>query len=89
MNIATRERCGMCHRISSVGFSVPDEVWKAAVHQHWQNDILCLQCFISQADEKLLPWDREIAFYPVSLKAHLAMAIHDYIEMLCHGDATL
>lgn len=67
----TRERCLMCQRISSVGFHVPDEVWRACVHPSRQNDVLCLCCFISMADEKLVPWDKHIAFYPVSLRSHL------------------
>lgn len=67
----TRERCAMCQRISPVGFHVPTEVWQACVHPHWQNSVLCLGCFISQADEKLIAWDRHITFYPVSLKSHL------------------
>lgn len=67
----TRERCQMCHRISSVGFHVPDAVWEAAVHPHWRNSVLCVQCFIAQADEKLLRWDEEIRFFPVSLRSHL------------------
>ena len=73
--IATRERCQMCHQISSVGFWVPDETWKASVHPHFENSILCIRCFSSQADEKLVEWDREIKFYPVSLVTHFQMAI--------------
>ena len=69
--IVTRERCQMCHQISSVGFWVPDEIWKTSVHPHWQHSVLCLNCFISQADEKLVTWHKEIKFYPVSLVDHL------------------
>lgn len=69
--IPTRERCQMCNRISAVGFWVPNEIWKAAVHPHWQESPLCLGCFASQADEKLIHWEREIKFYPVSLVSHL------------------
>ena len=61
----------MCHQISSVTFWVPGEVWCRAVPKHWQHDPLCLSCFISQADEKLIPWDEEIKFYPVSMANHM------------------
>jgi hypothetical protein len=69
--IATRERCQMCHHVNAIGFHVPNAVWLAAVHRHWQNSILCLSCFVSQADEKLIAWDEGIVFYPVSLRTHL------------------
>lgn len=71
MRIPTRERCQMCHRISAVGFSVPDWLWKVAVHPRWRNSVLCIYCFIEGADEKLLRWDRHITFYPVSKASHL------------------
>ena len=67
----TRERCGICHKISPVGFWVPNEVWEACVHPRHQNDVLCLSCFISMADEKLVRWDKHIQFYAVSLASHL------------------
>ena len=71
MNHLTRERCGMCHKISSVGFFVPNGVWAQAVHQHWRDSILCLACFTTMADEKMIEWEREIEFFPVSLRTHL------------------
>jgi hypothetical protein len=70
--IPTRERCAVCHKISSVGFHVPNELWLAVVHPQFNNSILCLNCFISYADEKQAKWDRVIKFYPVSLASHLA-----------------
>jgi hypothetical protein len=68
---AHREFCGLCHRMSSIGFWVPDECWAAVVHASRINDIHCLPCFIARADEQLIPWDREIKLFPVSLSAHL------------------
>lgn len=70
-SIATRERCQVCHKVSPVGFFVPHETWRRAVPRNWQNSVLCLTCFISFADERLLRWDEEIEFYPVSLRTHL------------------
>lgn len=70
--IPTRERCGLCHAISPVGFWVPDETWAAVVHPSHLHTIHCLRCFTDRADEKLIPWDRDIKFYPVSRATHLA-----------------
>lgn len=65
--ICTRERCAACQQVSPVGFAVPKDVWKAVVHTNYQNSILCLLCFISRADEKLIEWEKDIKLYPVSL----------------------
>lgn len=69
--IPMREMCQMCHRVSPVGFDVPDDIWQEVVHPHWQNSIICLACFIARADEKLVAWDRDIKLYPVSLASQL------------------
>lgn len=63
---AHREICSLCHEVNRVGFSVPDEIWKLAVHRSQINDIVCLQCFTRLADERGVQWDKEIEFYPVS-----------------------
>ena len=65
-----REICSLCHEISRVGFSVPDEIWAKAVHRSQINDILCLRCFTRLADERSVKWDTNIKFYPVSWIAH-------------------
>lgn len=65
-----REICALCHEVSRVGFWVPDKIWKAAVHRHYQNSILCLRCFTRWADEKSVQWDKNIKFYPVSRISH-------------------
>jgi hypothetical protein len=70
----TREICSGCGRISRVGFSVPDDVWKTLVG--WQEElldhgvVLCLACFTERADDAGIEWDREIQFWPVSLVTH-------------------
>lgn len=68
--LATRECCKACNRISSVGFWVPNDIWLGAVPKHLQNAILCVACFVHHADERLIPWDHDIQFYPVSLRTH-------------------
>lgn len=69
--IATREFCALCHRVSPVGFWVPNHVWREVVHPSRVNDILCPACFIARADEKMIDWDSQIKFFPVSLHTHL------------------
>lgn len=65
-----REICFLCHEVSRVGFLVPNEIWQAAVHFCFQNDIICLRCFTRLADEKSVEWDKEIEFHPVSWVTH-------------------
>jgi hypothetical protein len=69
-DLTTRERCRMCHRYSPVGFRVPDDVWAASVHPHYQQDPLCIMCFALGADERGVRWDDEIEFHPVSFATH-------------------
>lgn len=66
-----REICGLCNRVSPVGFWVPNDVWESVVHTSRMQDIHCLSCFIERADEKLIDWSDEIKFYPVSLRSHI------------------
>lgn len=83
----SREICKSCFHINAVGFSVPDEVWKSAVPEQLQNRILCLGCFTRLADEKLIPWDDCIEFWPVSLATHIADELKDAITrpIPCHA----
>ena len=67
----SREICKICYRANRVGFHVPDAVWSRVVPPHLVGRVVCLDCFTSLADEKLIPWDSDISFYPVSLAAHL------------------
>lgn len=69
--IPTRERCQACDQVSAIGFWVPNEMWAEVVHPHFRDSVLCVNCFISRADEKLIDWSAEIKFWPVSLAAHL------------------
>lgn len=69
--IPTRERCRVCWKVSAVGFLVPNEIWILAVPVHLREAPMCLPCFTSFADEKMIPWDRDIEFYPVSLRTHM------------------
>jgi DNA-binding NtrC family response regulator len=66
-----REMCAICGHVSRVGFWVPDEVWKHAIHPHYHNAIVCLSCFTERADEHMIEWDAKIKLYPVSMVTHL------------------
>jgi hypothetical protein len=80
--IPTRERCAACQQVSPIGFWVPNEMCATVVHPFFQNSILCLQCFISRADEKLIDWSAAIKLYPVSLAHHLREARQQELAML-------
>lgn len=67
----SREICKSCGSSNGVGFTVADDVWKAAVPILFQNHVLCLGCFTRFADEKLIAWDKQIEFWPVSFVTHL------------------
>lgn len=69
--IASREICKLCYHVNAVGFSVPDQLWASVVPEHIRERVVCLACFTRLADEKLIAWDRDIQFWPVSLVSHL------------------
>ncbi len=66
-----RETCKICYHANAVGFTVPDEVWRAVVPEAHRESVVCLPCFTRLADERGIEWDRYIEFYPVSLISHL------------------
>lgn len=70
-NTPTRERCAACNHYSPVSFAVPNEVWEQSLHPQFQNSILCIMCFARMADEKLVPWEREIELFPKSFFTHV------------------
>lgn len=72
---SAREICKACWRPSGVGFHVPEHVWSQAVHPDFQNRVLCLGCFVAMADERLIAWDDDIEFFPVS-----AASMTDWVE---------
>lgn len=70
-DLTTREHCGRCHRVSPVGFWVPNDIWRA-VAGRWLDSILCIMCFAALGDEKHVVWESGIKFYPVSYATHHA-----------------
>ena len=69
--MASREICKLCYGVSRVGFRVSDSVWEQVVPASALEQSVCLDCFTRLADERLLPWDRAITFFPVSLATHM------------------
>jgi hypothetical protein len=40
-----RQKCSVCRCEEKFNFHVPDEVWKNAVPDEFQNRVVCLACF--------------------------------------------
>lgn len=64
--IPIRQWCAMCGQIHKIDYWVPDEIWYEAIHPHLNTSRICLNCFMARADEKFLPWDKEIKLWPCS-----------------------
>jgi hypothetical protein len=62
------EWCQNCGRPSGTGFRVPDGVWAAALPPALHDTTLCIVCFADFADHRLVEWDQDIEFFPVSLR---------------------
>ena len=61
-----RETCKRCWRENPVGFSVPDDVWRAAVPARHIDHVLCLTCFDRYATARGVDWvKRGCEFYAV------------------------
>ncbi len=52
---------------------MPADIWQAVVPTEMQESVVCLTCFTRLADEKCIPWDQQIEFYPVSMATHLGI----------------
>ena len=71
----TNSRCAMCQKRYSVEFLVPHDVWERAIHPDWYKSRICLNCFIQEADAKLIQWDESITFKPFSLITNIKTSI--------------
>ncbi len=61
-----REVCKRCWRENPVGFSVPDEVWRAVVPARHTHHVLCLGCFDRYATARGVDWTEQgCDFYAV------------------------
>lgn len=66
--LPARPRCSYCRRYYSVDFFVPDAMWALVVHEAKRANAACLVCFTMMADERLVRWDEDIEFRPISLE---------------------
>lgn len=67
----SRELCKLCYHVNAIGFQVPDDIWRAVVPYTFRSSIVCLACFARMADERCVPWDKDIEFFPVSFATHI------------------
>ena len=62
-----RETCKRCWRENAVGFSVPNDVWRAVVPARHIENVLCLTCFDRYATARGVDWTaRGCDLYAVS-----------------------
>jgi len=69
----SREICKICGNVNTVGFNVPEDIWKIIIPTDKQNSVVCLSCFTKLGDQKMIEWDKNIEFFPVSLVVHLKL----------------
>lgn len=70
-SIPTRMFCQICGKIHKIDFWVPDEIWDEAINPRYKNTHICLNCFMERADERLLPWDKEIKLMTCSMATQI------------------
>lgn len=61
-----RETCKRCWRENVVGFSVPNEMWRAVVPARHMTNVLCLSCFDLYATRRGIDWTGGCEFYAVA-----------------------
>lgn len=66
LNNISREICKLCYTENPIGFNVPDEVWRTIVPEQVVNSVVCINCFTRMGDAKMVQWDKDIEFWPVS-----------------------
>lgn len=65
--VPTRPRCHCCSQVIVADIEVDDELWCAVMRQTHGPGYVCLNCFASRADEKLIDWSEHIKITPISL----------------------
>ena len=69
--IPTRMFCQICGKIHKIDFAVPDEIWDACMDPKLKLARVCINCFMERADERLLPWDKDIKLMPCSMHTQI------------------
>lgn len=61
-----RETCKRCWRENPIGFSVPDEMWRAVVPARHIDNVLCPVCFDRYATKRGIDWTGQCEFFAVA-----------------------
>lgn len=69
--IPSRSRCTHCREYYAVDFWVTEEVWTKTMRGGTRCDTICLKCFASMADERLVRWEVGLELTPISLITNL------------------
>lgn len=72
MPIPTRMTCSICGNVHKFDFEVPNEMWQEVIIERFQKSPVCLECFTTRADERLLKWDE---FLKITFACSLATQI--------------
>lgn len=67
----TRMFCQICGHLHKIDFWVPDTIWDEAINPKYKDTHICINCFMERADEKLLPWDKDIKLMPCSMATQI------------------
>lgn len=70
--VPTRPRCACCRQVIVVDLHVPDDLWNAVMRDP-KAGYVCVNCFASRADEKLIDWAPHITLVPLSFVAQMAI----------------
>lgn len=67
--VPTRPRCHCCGDVIVVDYVADDELWCAVMREKFGPGYVCIQCFASRADEKMIDWAPHVQLRPLSLAA--------------------
>lgn len=71
--VPTRARCACCGGVIVADIAMPDDLWCAVMRDKFGPGYVCLNCFASRADEKLIDWAPHVTVHLVSLVQQIAV----------------
>jgi hypothetical protein len=69
--VPTRPRCACCDAVIVVDIGVDDELWCAVMREKFGPGYVCVNCFASRADEKLIDWAPHVKLTAISFVAQM------------------
>ena len=63
--VPTRSKCQNCKKVMVLYFIVPNELWYQLIKSSERSMEICIDCFASKGDEKMIDWSKDIKFYPL------------------------